>query len=137
MKKILIIEDQDIEYNRMLEALQEESTARDINIELVRAASVVAAKRAVREQVFDAISIDMVLPVFADEPRMTPDAGAHLISYFRSRSKAPYLLFSGSSEEEIRRAVEGNGVTWEVQVEKKEIGLSRRVWAKALLDLLK
>jgi hypothetical protein len=133
-KRILIVEDEDYNYNGMEETIQREATARDINITLVRATSYVGAKRVFREAQFAAVSFDMVIPLHEGE-HGTINAGAELILYYQPRFSSPYLLFSGSEVEKSRKTLQEVGVDWDVLVLKKDPVYGYGEWARKLLDL--
>lgn len=138
-KKVLLIEDQEYNYKGMIRELEKQARDLGIPIEITHIKSRNGALQKLRDQAFDVVSIDMLLPIFEAEPngRMMDTAGAEIawrIEHFSLST--PYLLYSSHDKDEVKKNLLEYDVQKEVSILRKDSSCGHSEWAKKLLNLI-
>lgn len=134
---ILVLEDNEQMYRRMLSMLVEQGIAQKIKTKITHTTCLVETKQLLRDKEFACASFDMVCPLYKDDQNsFQSNAGAQAARYNQRHLKIPYLIYSNQEVIESQKLLLAEGVIALPPILKKDFSVADTAWALAVLGLI-
>lgn len=135
-RKLLIVEDDDALYDAMLRRLSQQMTAREMDVKIERATTLVDAKQKMRTFAPTVVSTDMAFPVRHNDG-IERNAGIHLVAHIHHRHKGtPCVVYTSNLKEDIEERLGDAGIDEVPPVFEKGVPANESAWTQEVMDLL-
>lgn len=135
--RILVLEDTESTWAKMLLALNEQATKQNLQIEIIHAASVNEAKQILKTELLTCASLDMVCPRYTNDLRsLQSNGGAQVAQYNQRHGNIPYLIYSSEKIAGIEKLLKDECINSLPLILRKDFSISHNPWAIALLGLI-